>query len=270
MPVTSEDEISQYAVSTLGLWSLKTAFDQGSFTVRTSNMEKLAEEGELNTPLASHVETTYLFSQDEKPKERYSRSDQSANYIRYGKIIEELDAIAGDCSYKYLLQNLDATNFNPETRDYFLVTVSVDRIDFMDKLSADKDMRLSGYMLMAKGSTLMVKIDVLQRDTPEGEWHQKGDALIVFVARDSKTGKAYEVPEMKVSKHDSLIQAQRCFQLGLTIKDWSKEKGLRDMHKIIPTFEESSHYHEYLRKLEIIKNNRPEIVVKMQETEQRT
>ena len=40
----------------------------------------------------------------------------------------------------------------------------------MDKLSADKDMRLSGYMLMAKGSTLMVKIDVLQRDTPEGEW----------------------------------------------------------------------------------------------------
>ena len=133
-------------------------------------MEKLAQEGELNTPLASHVETTYLFSQDEKLKERYSRSDQSANYIRYGKIIEELDAIAGDCSYKYLLQNLDASNFNAETREYFLVTVSVDRIDFMDKLSADKDMRLSGYMLMAKGSTLMVKIDVLQRDTPEGEW----------------------------------------------------------------------------------------------------
>ena len=79
-----------------------------------------------------------------------------------------MDAIAGDCSYKYLLQNLDASNFSAETREYFLVTVSVDRIDFMDKLSADKDMRLSGYMLMAKGSTLMVKIDVLQRDTPDG------------------------------------------------------------------------------------------------------
>jgi len=38
-------------------------------------MEKLVQEGELNTPLASHVETTYLFSQDEKLKERYSRSD---------------------------------------------------------------------------------------------------------------------------------------------------------------------------------------------------
>ena len=26
--------------------------------------------------------------------------------IRYGKVIEELDAMAGDCSYKYLLKNL--------------------------------------------------------------------------------------------------------------------------------------------------------------------
>jgi len=41
------------------------------------------------------------------------------------------------------------------------VTVSVDRIDFMNKLSVQKDLRLSAYMFMAKGSTLMVKIDVL-------------------------------------------------------------------------------------------------------------
>jgi acyl-coenzyme A thioesterase 9 len=85
----------------------------------------------------------------------------SGKDIRYGKIIEELDALAGDCSYKYLLKDDHQDNFNPETRPYTLVTVSVDRIDFMDKLSANKDLRLSAYMLMAKGSTLMVKIDVL-------------------------------------------------------------------------------------------------------------
>ena len=61
----------------------------------------------------------------------------------------------------------------------------------MNKIDANKDMRLSGYMLMAKGSTLMVKIDVLQRDNPESEWEQKGDALIVFVARNKSDGKAY-------------------------------------------------------------------------------
>ena len=74
-------------------------------------MNKCLEEGQLNTPLASHVETTYLFSEDEKLRERYSRSDDcnENSSIRYGKIIEELDAIAGDVSYKYLLQNLDDT-----------------------------------------------------------------------------------------------------------------------------------------------------------------
>lgn len=95
----------------------------------------------------------------------------------------------------------------------------------MNSLDASKDMRLSGYMLMAKGSTLMVKIDVLQKDSTDGEWVQKGDALIVFVARDKNTGKAYQVPEMKVSKYDDLGESRKCFELGLTIKDWSKEKG---------------------------------------------
>ena len=175
---TQSDE--KFAVSTLGLWSLRAAYDEGSFKVRTSDMDQLLESGELSSPVASHVETTYLFSQDHKLRERYSRTDttstatkdggESDSYIRYGKIIEELDAIAGDCSYKYLLRDLDAKHFDPETRDYFLVTVSVDRIDFMNKIDAKKDMRLSGYMLMAKGSTLMVKIDVLQRDSPNSEW----------------------------------------------------------------------------------------------------
>ena len=64
-------------------------------------------------------------------------------------------------SYKYLLADLKEDNFDPERRPYTLVTVSVDRIDFMDRLNANKDMKLSAYMMMAKGSTLMVKIDVL-------------------------------------------------------------------------------------------------------------
>lgn len=131
-------------------------------------MDKCLAEGYLNSPLASHVETTYLFSKDDQLRSRYARAEDG--HLRYGKIIEELDAVAGDCSYKYLLQNLEEASFNPQVREYFLVTVSVDRIDFMGKLDAGKDMRLSGYMLMAKGSTLMVKIDVLQRDDEKSEW----------------------------------------------------------------------------------------------------
>ena len=120
----------------------------------------MAEELQ-HTPYASYVQSDYLFTEDSSFQERYSRASMSGNAIRYGKVIEELDAMAGDCSYKYLLKNLKQENFDPQTRPYYLVTVSVDRIDFMNKLRSDQDMRLSAYMLMAKGSTLMVKIDVL-------------------------------------------------------------------------------------------------------------
>ena len=35
------------------------------------------------------------------------------------------------------------------------------------------------------------------------------------------------------------------------------------MHKIIPSYEESNHYHEYLRKLEQIRVTNPEKIVRM-------
>lgn len=140
----------------------------------------------------------------------------------------------------------------------------------MDKLNSDKDMRLSAYMMMAKGSTLMVKIDVLQRCDKTSEWKQVGDALIVFVARDNKTGKAYKVPELRISKHDDIVTTRICYELGMTIKDWSKDKSLRDMHKKIPDYEESSDYKNYLSKVLSIQKTNPEKVIAMKDTERRT
>ncbi len=131
-------------------------------------MDLVIREQQQHTPFASHVETNYYFSKDPELKKRYIR--HGSNNLRYGKIIEELDALAGDCSYKYLLDSLDQKNFDPETRPYYLVTVSVDRIDFVGRLDSDKDLRMSAYMLMAKGSTLMVKIDVLQKGEQDKDW----------------------------------------------------------------------------------------------------
>ena len=122
-------------------------------------MDRVMAEGMQHSPYASHLETNYHFTRDADLRTRYCRLGGSS--IRYGKIIEELDAVAGDVAYKYLMADLSEDTFDPELRPYNLVTVSVDRIDFMDKLSAERDLRLSGYMLMARGSTLMIKIDVL-------------------------------------------------------------------------------------------------------------
>lgn len=168
--------------------------------------------------------------------------------------------MAGDCSYKYLLDS-ENSDGNTKTKDFYLVTVSVDRVDFMNKLSANRDLKFSSYMLLAKGSTLMVKIDVLQRDNGAKEWEQVGDALIIFVARDSKTHKAYTIPSLKASKFDDLETARKCYEIGLTIKDWSKDKSMRDLHSKLPDYEESEHYQEYLNMVESIKIKKPECVI---------
>ena len=77
-----------------------------------------------------------------------------------------------------------------------------------------------------------------------------GDALIIFVARDSNTHKAYTVPTLKASKFDDLSAARKCFEIGLTIKDWSKDKSMRDLHSKLPDYEESDTYQEYLTMVE--------------------
>jgi len=97
-----------------------------------------------------------------------------------------------------------------------------------------------------------------------------GDALIVFVARNVKTGKAYQVPEMKVSRYDDVLTTRKCFELGLTIKDWSKDKSMRDMQEKIPDYLESRNYEETRRKLRQQMLIDPLSVVKMASTLKQT
>jgi acyl-CoA hydrolase len=191
-------------------------------------------------------------------RQQYATKDGQS--IRFGLIIEELDAMAGDCSYKYLLDSQHVNGADIKGRDFYLVTVSVDRVDFMRKLDVYKDLKFSSYMLMAKGSTLMVKIDVLQREPGQEKWELVGDALIIFVARNSKTHKAYQVPTLRASQYDNLSVARKCFEVGLTIKDWSKDKSMRDLHSKLPEFEESEHYQDYLVAVEKQQRLAPETV----------
>ncbi len=71
---------------------------------------------------------------------------------------------------------------------------------------------------------------------------------------------------MKVSKYDNLSNSMKCFELGLTIKDWSRDKSMRDMHDKIPDYNESRIYQDLLSKLKQRMRLDPENVVKMAET----
>ena len=120
-------------------------------------------------------------------------------------------------------------------------------------------MRFNASMLLAKGSTLMVKIDVLQRDPSEGEgaWQLIGNALVIYVARDSKTHKAIEVQKFRASKYDELEQVRRGIEIGMTIKEWTLDKSRRDLHFRMPDYTELAYYQAYLSMVGRMKADSP-------------
>jgi len=97
----------------------------------------------------------YNFSSEEGLRERYQT--YSGHAIRYGKIIEEIDALTGDSCYKYMQATPECSYINKE---FMLATVSVDRVDFLSKLDAQKDLKLASYIVNASGSSLISQIDV--------------------------------------------------------------------------------------------------------------
>lgn len=50
------------------------------------------------------------------------------------------------------------------------------------------------------------------------------------------------MPTLRASKFDDLDTYRKCFEVGLTIKDWTKDKSMRDLHSKLPDYEESEHY----------------------------
>ena len=46
----------------------------------------------------------------------------------------------------------------------------------------------------------------------------------MFAARNNLTNEAYQVPTMECSPYDNIKSFANAFEIGLTIKDWNREK----------------------------------------------
>jgi acyl-coenzyme A thioesterase 9 len=69
--------------------------------------------------------------------------------LRFGKILEDLDAFAAECAYVH------ADGFDPQ-RPVTIVTASCDRIDLLSKLHSDRDLIMEGVLLALCSSFLCV------------------------------------------------------------------------------------------------------------------
>jgi acyl-coenzyme A thioesterase 9 len=127
----------------------------------------------------------YNFSTDYVLREQYR---DSWNEVRIGKLLEDLDALAGTISVKH------CTDDECTTRPLLLVTASVDKIVLKKPISVDIDLKIVGAAVWVGKSSIEIQLEVTQ--TTEGSDNSDLVALtanFIFVARDSKTGKAAPV-----------------------------------------------------------------------------
>uniref|UniRef100_A0A2P2Q3W7 Acyl-coenzyme A thioesterase 9-like n=1 Tax=Rhizophora mucronata TaxID=61149 RepID=A0A2P2Q3W7_RHIMU len=129
---------------------------------RSRIFEKSAEshidgalEGELvaKPPSKSRTSVLYKFSSDFMLREQYRNP---WNEIRMGKLVEDLDALAGTISYKHCC-NDDGT-----TRPLLLVTASVDRIVLAKPIRVDADVSIVGAVTWVGRSSMEIQLEVTQ------------------------------------------------------------------------------------------------------------
>ncbi|KAK4803850.1 hypothetical protein SAY86_003667 [Trapa natans] len=142
-------------------------------------------------PSRSRTSIQYKFSEDYILREQYRNP---WNEIRMGKLVEDLDALAGTISFKHCC-NDDGT-----TRPLLLVTASVDRLVLKKPILLDTDLKIMGAVTWVGRSSMEIQLEVVQSIE---EAHNCSDSLALtanftFVARDPKTEKSAPINQISV------------------------------------------------------------------------
>lgn len=173
---------------------------------RSSIFEKLLDfpidappQSELltRTPSQSRTAILYNFSTDYILREQYR---DPWNEVRIGKLLEDLDALAGTISVKH------CSDDDHMTRPLLLVTASVDKMVLKKSISVDIDLKIAGAVIWVGRSSIEIQLEVTQLTNGSTDALDSVALManFIFVARDSKTGKAAPVnrlsPETKEEK----------------------------------------------------------------------
>ncbi|KAM7266442.1 hypothetical protein ACFE04_004339 [Oxalis oulophora] len=168
---------------TNALWEARSKlFEQVSADGQVTDDSELFSK----TPSWSRTGVQYKFSTDYSLREQYRNP---WNEIRMGKLVEDLDALAGTVSYKH------SCNGDGTTRPLLLVTASVDRIVLKKPIRIDTDLKIVGAVTWVGRSSMEIQLEVIQ-STEETSSSTDSLALVAnftFVARDTKTGKSAPV-----------------------------------------------------------------------------
>mmetsp|Transcript_22483 Transcript_22483/g.54939 ORF Transcript_22483/g.54939 Transcript_22483/m.54939 type:complete len:343 (+) Transcript_22483:30-1058(+) len=177
------------------LWSLRIPTDpnlhhpeghQFLSAGHESDQRRRPSTPSVKTPSDSRVEAVYSFAKDPLLSQRYLNP---WGMVRFGKILEDLDALAGTVAYLHCDDN------DPSTYPNVLVTASVDRILVRRPLTLTSDLILRGAVTWVGRSSMNIRTTI-------GSGEDDNEALpalvanFTYVARDPMTGKSAPVNKL--------------------------------------------------------------------------
>ncbi|KAJ1943748.1 hypothetical protein FBU59_002814, partial [Linderina macrospora] len=155
--------------------------------------------------------------------------------IRLGKVLEDLDRVAGAVAYKH------ASDQHGELAPIVFVTASVDRIDLKQRLSPNKNYRLAGMVTYVGFSSLEIYIQVQPVAEPgvPAETEPNLVARFTMVGRDKYTGKSSQVNPLLLGDENE----RRLVKISEQIKEHKKSIAQADLYKRPPSEEETMVIH---------------------------
>ena len=161
--------------------SLSSSSSSSSRDPKTKSRGKHPRESEVGIP--------YLFSKDQFLLETYRNP---WGEMRFGKILEDLDALAGNIAFNHVV--LEGNDLLP-----LIVTAGVDRIRVRRRPNIDTDQYLSGKVTCVGSSSMEIRMRIADGGSGDGgggggsEWLE---AYFTFVTLHPETKKAINIPPL--------------------------------------------------------------------------
>lgn len=171
-------------------------------------------------PQDSFVQVAYNFSSDGLLREAYKNP---WGRIRFGKLLEDLDALAGNIAFFHV-------NTAGATAYPVIVTAAVDRIVVKQRPTADIDQTLSGQVTWTGKSSMEICMQCT--DEINGTWLE---AYVTFVTLDPETKKPMRIPSIKAISDDE----KAAFEAGAA-RALLKKKRRREHKEMLQTADEQA------------------------------
>ncbi len=172
----------------------------------------------------SALEKILPFSTDLELRERYINF---FNGLRLGKLLEDLDLMAGQVAYRHT---------EGWERGMTIVTAACDRIDLLGELPSDRDLQLLSSINWVGRSSIEVGVKISSKE--DDSWKRVARAYFIMVAR--REGKAEAVNSLEVVSMDE----QRRFREGEQRQHERRSISQTSYLNNTPTAEESQVLHE--------------------------